>query len=158
MKTHEIYWLAGILDGEGSFTIDFRNERSKKYPSIRVNVGMTDEDTIFKLQEITGVGYISSSFLPSGKEIYQWQIAKQQDVAALIMTIYPLMSKRRKQRIEELLFIWRSYLPRRQRPCNKGHDMTGANLRITPDGHRRCRECEKIYRGKIAMDKFMGYR
>lgn len=33
----------------------------------------------------------------------------------------------------------------RKTRCIRGHELSGANLRVFPDGHRQCRECNSMY-------------
>jgi len=44
----------------------------------------------------------------SNLEYWTWEIAKQKHVAALLMTIYPIMSERRQNKISELLTHWKA--------------------------------------------------
>lgn len=32
----------------------------------------------------------------------------------------------------------------RKTHCNRGHELAGDNLKVDPDGHRRCRECRRL--------------
>lgn len=100
-------FVAGILEGEGYFSTLGRNAGS------RVGVKMTDLDVLERLQAITKIGTINGPYIPAadnhGKKPYwTWSVSKQTDAAALMMTVFPLMSERRKCRIEERLALWRS--------------------------------------------------
>jgi hypothetical protein len=50
VSTHELHWLAGLLEGEGSFTAG--PPSSPRMPVISVN--MTDEDVVARLGRIPG--------------------------------------------------------------------------------------------------------
>lgn len=54
MTETELAWVAGLIEGEGTFFCTKRRER--RYPVIAV--GMTDEDVIQKLYLLVGVGDI----------------------------------------------------------------------------------------------------
>jgi hypothetical protein len=49
MTATDIAWLAGIIEGEGTFG-------RKGHPAGQVRVQMTDEDVIDRLHSLTGVG------------------------------------------------------------------------------------------------------
>lgn len=111
MTTAELHWLAGILEGEGCFHL-----QSKKSSGvyIQISMNMTDEDVVRKAQKIAGVGKVYGPYqrkAPSGaaaKQVWLWQVMKQADAAALMMTLYPLMGQRRQNKITELLAVWRA--------------------------------------------------
>lgn len=108
-KTADIGYLAGIIDGEGCIQLrDNHNKGKRFYP--RVTVKMTDLDVLEKCQQITGAGIINTiKNVPEGhKPQWRWEINKQADAAAVLMMIFPLVSERRKQKIEQVLRGWRS--------------------------------------------------
>ena len=100
---------------------------------------MTDEDVVRKLCRITGIGHIYSSFPSVGKEIYIWDVGKQEDVVAIMMTLYSLMGIRRQEKIRELLAIWRSYPPK---PKYKYSKLTDEQVR----------EVRTLYKTKTALE------
>ena len=74
MNTHEIYWLAGLLEGEGSFHLTYRDG----YTSIKVDACGADKDTIERIQQITNVGFICN-YRQQGmgtKLMYRWAVHK----------------------------------------------------------------------------------
>lgn len=99
MNQVEIAWLAGIIEGEGCF------DRSKKVVSIKVK--MTDEDTIYKCQEFSGMGNVSGPFIEEEghKPFWIWRVSKRRDVFRLFLAIAPLLSGRRKAKILELTHV-----------------------------------------------------
>lgn len=111
----EIYWLAGILEGEGSFCI----ARDSKYPKQRrfsISVVSTDRDVIERSSTIL-CGYERVSGCSSNvgyKQVYQIHLTGKEAIAWM-MTLYPLMSKRRKAKIKEVITEWKNYSSRLQK-------------------------------------------
>mgnify|MGYP001562412677 CR=1 FL=1 len=104
-----LHWLAGIVEGEGSFFI--RKTLRGRYPTIAVS--MSDEDVIRKLAAMTGVGTISETapIEKHHKTQWRWQVAKTVDVIDLMKRLQPLMGKRRRKRIDEILNEFESPVP-----------------------------------------------
>lgn len=89
-------WVVGMLDGEGTF-----DAVKKKYPRIRLE--MTDKDCVDRFREILGVTRIAR-LTKRGKYKDSWTCSIHSDQAKLLMLdVYPFMSERRQQRIQEIL-------------------------------------------------------
>lgn len=132
----DLYWLAGIIEGEGSFSVDL----NRPYPIISAKVVMTDLDVVEKCHRIAGVGRLTGPYSQNGnKDCWRWTVTKQKDVAALLMTIYPLMGNRRQEKIKSLLEIWKSFPYKYQRPCPREHDMK--YFIKSNRGERICKMC-----------------
>ena len=101
----ELYWLAGLIEGEGCFLLDKRSNSC-----LRFSMAMTDKSVLKHAQKIINLGFIKGPYWAkmSTKPYWYWRIDKDKDVAALMMTIYPLMWNDRQEKIEDLLEIWRS--------------------------------------------------
>lgn len=119
----DLYWLAGILEGEGCFFArkgskikDTKRKKSKingtHHTIFGINLYMNDEDVIRRASNImrphdnryhdkapdyrtNSMGY---GFNVSGKHAIAW-----------MMTLYPLMGNRRKQKIREIITFWKTY-------------------------------------------------
>ena len=91
-------WLAGLLEGEGYFTL-----KRGKYPFVQVV--STDKDVVDRVACLVGFGSTRGPYYkknPNTKGYYQWQI--QGDLAVEVMlTIYDLMMNRRKETILYIL-------------------------------------------------------
>ena len=87
-----IAWLAGLLEGEGAFTVS-----GHRQPNIKV--GMTDEDVVRRAADILGSRNVAHRMDSRGfKDIFITQIAGQR--AANWMTVlYPMMGTRRQAQI-----------------------------------------------------------
>ena len=109
----EIGWLAGILDGEDTFTAHEERAHTKIgtvyiNKRARVRCQMTDEDVLNKLFTTTGVGTVAGPYEQRGlgtQPTWTWQVSKLQDVRDIIDTIYPHMSFRRQIRINEMRLL-----------------------------------------------------
>lgn len=156
IRTTDIAWLAGLLEGEGSFHCDGgRGSRLRETTGhLSITVQMTDEDVIKKIQQVTGFGtFRSPRQLPSGKTCYGWSVSNQTQAAGLMMTLLPLMGVRRAAKIRECLAEWKKKPIRAslQTHCVNGHPFTGENLRIVDDGkyvRRRCKQCVRDRQAK----------
>jgi hypothetical protein len=145
METQELYWLAGIIEGEGTFS----------YPGYcRIKVKMTDEDVVNRCQAVCEVGNVSGPHFdrhnPTYKPSWQWSVSDNRDAAALMMTLLPLMGNRRADKIRECLAQWHAddhpgtgVLNRSKTECPRGHFYDEENTRIYK-GKRNCRQCAVI--------------
>lgn len=101
MNTNELNWLAGLLEGEGCFSI--RDTLRNK--GLGVSCSMTDKDVIDKIHSLVGFGSI---FTVSSRQInhqiqYKWNSSKRNDVVWLIEQLLPFMGERRSNKIQEML-------------------------------------------------------
>jgi hypothetical protein len=95
-----IVWLAGLLEGEGSF-----RTRGKTSPIIQLT--MCDEDTVERAAHLMDSHVSYRRTLPSGKTAYHVTVGGQR--AAIIMeNILPMMSGRRAAKIVEILEKWKT--------------------------------------------------
>jgi hypothetical protein len=140
----DVLWLAGFLEGEGSFRYHYRQG---KYAALHVSVGSRDEDVILKAASIFGVGSVAEDDL-AGKPFYRWQV-NGRGAYAVMVAIYPFMGTRRQQCIREAILDWRS-VPvgnKWKTHCINGHELTPDNLCLYPSdvaaGRRRCLTCKK---------------
>lgn len=113
ITTNQIHWIAGLLEGEGSFGFH-------KTPTIQLN--MIDLDVIEKVRYIikpdANIGLIQR---PSNQTQYKINISSIKAIEWM-MTIYPLMSLRRKQQIQFVLDQWRQmkrFLPSKEEQAIK---------------------------------------
>jgi hypothetical protein len=112
LNPFDLGWFVGILEGEGTFAIERKEQGKYKYP--RVKVKMTDVDIIIRLHQVSGVGDIYGPYTdpkrPQDKQAFVWRTNRSTDAVAVLNLIYPYMGERRKQQIEEGL----SFVPGRQ--------------------------------------------
>lgn len=97
MKLTDLHWLAGLLEGEGSF---YLGESST--PSIVVT--MTDLEPVRKASILMGSKSVTSSTVTSaGKRVYRTSLSRAKKVRKLLLLLMPLMSPRRQGQIERLI-------------------------------------------------------
>ena len=103
MEIHQndrIPWLAGILEGEGSFYL-----RTYKSGTTQPRIQMASTDMDLATEVARTIGSPVYGPYKGGKGSIQlvYQVAVQGDKAIDVMKlIYPLMSKRRKEKIDEV--------------------------------------------------------
>lgn len=104
----DIRQLAGLFEGEGSFMLD-------KGRSAKISIASTDRDV---MDWVSGLIHLpvhgpysnTKGFTPKAKPLYV--INSTGAVAAgLMMTLYPFMGIRRKEKIHSVLTEWRKYTP-----------------------------------------------
>jgi hypothetical protein len=119
LETKELYWLAGLFEGEGSTHIYHRNDPySKAKPILTFTIGMTDEDVIRRAFDLTKYGGVYGPYNKVGKPVYVWKVNNKIQVASLLMTLYPLMGKRRQSQFRSMLRVWKSIPTKGQRKYN----------------------------------------
>ncbi len=87
MSPEEIAWVAGILEGEGTFSGNRH----------RVTCAMTDRDIIARLAQTTGVGriYFSKRQKEHHKDVWIWSVIRRSEVTELTRAIIPWLGERR---------------------------------------------------------------
>lgn len=99
-------WLVGILEGEGTFTVNKTTKGGKVYVYPQVAVNSTDEEVPRKLLEITGLGTVCGPFYykdkPNWKPRWLWTIRGKAATEVMDMA-YPHLSSRRQQQIRKSL-------------------------------------------------------
>lgn len=138
MNTLQIAWLAGILEGEGSFS----NMRGS--PTIQVS--MTDRDIIERIALITD-STVRFAGKPRGKTISgeDYRLVYRcvlNGVKAIqwMMTLYSLMGERRRDSIKKTLSIWTSS-PRVPRASRGQRFMAICHPDRVRTGQGLCRTC-----------------
>lgn len=111
LTTTQLYWLAGILEGEGSFAlIKSTNGRgSPRTPQIALQ--MTDKDVVQQAAVLFQTGaqaYKRPRF--HWKPMYATRVHGS-IAAGWMMVLYKLMSQRRKEQIRKCLAYWKLQPP-----------------------------------------------
>jgi len=121
----DLAWLAGLLEGEGSFLTarDSRTGREYRYP--RISVGMTDRDVIERAAWL--LGERRAYPLPAEKQDRgkkpQFRASLSGWAAAEVMRrLRPWMGKRRGADIDQILSWSGSLTLRRRRPAGQQYD------------------------------------
>lgn len=134
MLNVDLNWLAGILEGEGSFI--FSNG------SPRISIGTVDEDVAIKIHSIMEcTGSIFEDKTETSKTFYKVNL---QGIAAidLMKALYPLLGLRRQEKITDILEEYRDYR------ANTNHTNHRDNIRIV-DGKKICQLHGPVENGNI---------
>ena len=103
MNETELAWLAGWIEGEGTFcvTSGVGGNSGKRYQRVCLNAVSTDLDVLEYVRSIAGgrvYGPYNNGTWPNGKPYYQWTLATAAQCEATIRQLLPLMvSARRKE-------------------------------------------------------------
>lgn len=142
MIMNGLHWAAGFLEGEGTFYGPHNGHQ--RISIIATQVQREPLDRMKKLLGGNVLGpYVSKQL--THQPHFRWGLHGT-NAAALMMTLYALMSPKRKDTIKAALVAWRVAPgnPKTWRSrgiCQNGHPMTGENYIIAPSGHGRCRRC-----------------
>jgi hypothetical protein len=150
-------WVAGIIEGEGHFSL---NERDN---SMSVVVSMTDLDVLASLRETTGVGNITGPYSDKRgdhrKPIWRWTTTKREDMVHLCEEIRPFLHERRSAQLDEALSglkpkgLNRSNANKNKEICKHGHKFTEENTYRRPNGNRSCKTCQRVNRKRYKLEK-----
>ena len=115
LKTKDKHWLAGLLEGEGSFM--FGPPTSPNIPTVRVQ--MTDRDVVARVAKLFGDRAVTR-VSPQKSHHRESFIAQVQGYTAVryMVLLRPLMGDRRRERIDAILS---SYAPTRGPGAPAGH-------------------------------------
>ena len=113
----KIAWLAGLLEGEGSFGLDARS--AKRYnvstapPSPFLRIAMTDQDIIERVSKLVNKNYFSPKRLTAtGKRVYIVHVGDRATLGALLPRLFPYFGKRRQEVVQKcvvaLAECWKS--------------------------------------------------
>jgi hypothetical protein len=114
----QIYWLAGILEGEGCFYLAKLSSKYKNMKGFCIKLAMTDKDVVERSAKIIGnntIVYRRHNGLRSTKDVYIIRVTNTKVAISWMMTLYPLMGIRRKIKIKELIDEWKNYSSRVQK-------------------------------------------
>lgn len=106
----QVAWAAGILEGEGCFSIFVRKSAKHDHKSLAIHCEMTDEDVIRKLHAVFNVGTVLERLNTSGrvdrrvrKKTWIWSVQNHKGIHEVCTAVLPHMGIRRKEKIKELL-------------------------------------------------------
>ncbi len=107
MTALETAWLAGLLEGEGCFTLHPERPHIPARAFIQLYVGMTDEDVVLRAAELIG-GKVnvrqrhSGDSFPNAKPLFFTSVAGQK-AEDVMRAVQPFMGSRRKAKITTIL-------------------------------------------------------
>ena len=101
-KQEALCWVAGIVEGEGCFTL-----HSKHHPYFLLD--MCDLDVLEQVKKVFPFVNLRGPYYhrkrPHTKARYRIDAFGPKAVE-IMNALYPFLKKRRQQKIDELLFIW----------------------------------------------------
>lgn len=104
ISAHDAMWLAGLLEGEGSFVCDSMNGRSRPRP--RIALQMTDEDIVGRAASLLGAR-VWGPYKKKSPRKPVWATAVTGPKAVEWMRILcPYMGERRQLKIREIISAW----------------------------------------------------
>lgn len=116
-----VAWLAGLLEGEGCFTLIHNGYRQTGLAYPRIQLNMTDRDVVRRAADLLGVKKISVTQPVPGlgnfrKEQYRIGLVGSRALDWMLK-IFPHMGVRRRRDIEAILSSWEhglKWIPRRK--------------------------------------------
>ena len=131
IKTSDIAWIAGFLEGEGHF----RGGHNDRRVAVAVTASQKQRWPLDQLVVVLGIGSIKRE----GDRIWRWSVHGIR-AASLMMTLYPWLSPKRRKEVAPALRWWRTrpLHPRDRIRCPFGH----AYVRHYRGSGRECKECE----------------
>ena len=117
----DIYWLAGILEGEACFIAKKYQHGKYQHRQLRIGVEMCDKDIVERIKKITKAtaNVTLRNARPNRKHRPRYTINLNGARAIQwAQTIYPLMGERRQTAIREMIKIWKEFKPRGMKSCH----------------------------------------
>jgi hypothetical protein len=100
----DIRQIAGLLEGEDCFTLQYRRRDGHHYVYPRLLLNMTDRDVVEKAAALVGakVGVRRHPNRPKWKDAYWFNVSGSRAIAWM-QVVYQFMGQRRRERIREIL-------------------------------------------------------
>lgn len=133
----DIAWAAGFLEGEGCFALS--------RTTCTVTAAQVQREPLERLQKMFGGSIYSCSARPGRQPYFTWTLYGP-NAAGLMMTLWTLMSPRRRGQIEKALAVWRdapltaAARVALKNECKRGHNLAEHAFKNNL-GHRVCRLC-----------------
>lgn len=101
LETCDLYWLAGLLEGEGSFLAPPPSSPNRP----RISLQMTDRDVVDRAARMMGVAYVyvSGDRRNANWKRYYMVVLRGRRAARLMRMLRPLMGARRQVQIDDAL-------------------------------------------------------
>ena len=95
LKQRDLYWIAGLLEGEGYFDSSGR---------LCIVCTMTDLEPVFKLFSLCGGSFYDHySKTTRDKQTYRWFLGRRNGSITLAKLLQPLMSPRRQRALQAMI-------------------------------------------------------
>jgi hypothetical protein len=103
MRSEDVAWASGILEGEGCFS---KHKRSNRPNTVlyAIYCEMSDEDVVRRLRDIFQVGTVNiRNKRKDRKPTWIWSVQNKADIKQVLILIEPWMGHRRGAKIDEIL-------------------------------------------------------
>ena len=107
ITSNDIFWIAGLLEGERCFILGNMQKHHKTYKQPSISLIMTDKDIINRASKIFGTATRKGMLLPSGKTTWRTTVYGRRGIGWM-QTIYVLMGQRRQEKIKSIIDYWKS--------------------------------------------------
>lgn len=137
-------WFAGFYEGEGSCFCKAPN-------SVRLTIAQVNREPLERCQTLFGGAiYPIKRQKENHQQCYRWELVGSH-AAGLLMTIYCLLSNKRRDQVRSALQEWRTILTaaKFRETCKHGHVFDEVGYYITNNGARDCKACHKA-----AVDRY----
>jgi len=137
-RTTELFWAAGFMEGEGSFHCD------KEKSLVRISTPQNVREPLERLLALFGgvIRLRAQTYKGQPRPIFVWDAVGTRAVG-IMMTLYTLLSQKRREQVTLALSRWRSHRAhhRHWTVCKRGHPLSEDNTYVGGRGERRCRIC-----------------
>lgn len=118
INSSDLYYTAGLLDGEGTITIS-KNRKSAKFRHPQISIASTTLELLKYLQNTFG-GYISSKkiYAPHHKQSWHWQVHGTHALVFAALIAPYLKEPEKKRRAELLTSQYKKVTPRNGKYTN----------------------------------------
>src|ERR1035437_5370525 len=106
MTKAEIYWLAGILEGEGCFLLAESRANGRVYVHPRAELSMADKDVVQRVAVLMQTTVRAQKQKGHYKRMYKTPLYSLR-AAALMERLLPIFGIRRRKQITKVLQEWR---------------------------------------------------
>ena len=112
LTTKRLYWLAGILEGEGSFALVKSTNGRGPARAPQIALQMTDQDVVQQAAVLFQTGVQSYQHPSPSRLQHGWKAIHATRVygslaVGWMMTLYRLMGQRRREQIKKCLLYWK---------------------------------------------------
>ncbi len=94
-----------MLEGEGSFSIKKWKRKKGLSCTPTIQLSSTDQDVVERLHELIPSARVCKPTRRTvgGKQVYKWSLSNSEAILDLLISIFPLMKRRRQSKIREVL-------------------------------------------------------
>jgi len=113
MNTNEICWLAGLLEGEGCFSL--KSYKGGRYGYPRIQINMNDRDVIERVASMIGANvlgpYGCNRTDVANAQPYFAVCIQGKRAAEIMAMVRPYMMARRAAKIDEIIQLYKPIAP-----------------------------------------------